>query len=109
MTTQRSSPLLVLTTVAKKSDAASLARRLVSEKLAACVTTLPAAKSCYVWKNKLCSETEFLLVIKTLTRHFPRLEKRLREIHPYECPEILGLPASRVSRTYLAWLRQAID
>ncbi len=101
--------ILVLTTVAKKPDAARLAKALVEERLAACVTTLPAAESRYVWKGKLCVEKEFVLLIKTLQKSFRTLEKRLKAIHPYECPEIIALPLSAGHAPYLNWLTSSVE
>jgi len=101
--------ILVLTTVAKKSDAARLSRALVEERLAACVTTLPAAESRFVWKGKLCVEKEFVLLIKTLAKSFSALEKRLKALHPYECPEIIALPLSQGSIPYLQWLASNVE
>ncbi|MCE9625574.1 MAG: divalent-cation tolerance protein CutA [Deltaproteobacteria bacterium] len=96
--------ILVFTTVAKKSDAARIAKTLVTEKLAACVTTLPAAESRYVWKEKLCREKEFFLLIKTVESVYVSLEKRLKAIHPYECPEIVAIRVARGYAPYLRWL-----
>ena len=104
----KSKPLLILTTVGKKRDATRLAERLVSSKLAACVTILPAAESRYVWKGKTCLEKEFVLLIKSLTRVYPKLEKFLKSIHPYECPEIVALPLQRAYAPYLQWLNAGI-
>ncbi|MCC6272266.1 MAG: divalent-cation tolerance protein CutA [Deltaproteobacteria bacterium] len=104
MATKLTPALLVLTTVAKKSDAAHLATTLVEEKLAACVTILPAGESRYVWQGKLCVEKEFVLLIKTLAYGYAKLERRLRAIHPYECPEIVALPVARGAAAYLKWL-----
>jgi len=101
--------MLVLTTVAKKSDATRLADALLRSKLAACVTTIPGAESRYVWKKKLCVEREWILLIKTMEKHFKALEKRLMHIHPYECPEIVGIPAARISAPYLSWLRASCE
>lgn len=102
------SPLLLLTTVAKKADATRLAKTLVEERLAACVSILPAAESRYVWKDRLCVEREFVLLIKTLGRAYARLEKRLRTIHPYECPELIAVPIGRILPTYLSWLKDQV-
>lgn len=100
--------LLVLTTVAKKPDAARLAKTLVEEKLAACVTILPAGESRYVWQGKLCVEKEFVLLVKTLARGYAKLERRLRAIHPYECPEVIALPVARGAAAYLKWLAEGV-
>ncbi len=102
------SGLLVLTTVAKKADAARISKILVAEKLAACVTTLPAAESRYVWKEKLCVEKEFVLLIKTTEKIYPRLERKLKSIHPYECPEIIGIGIKQIYRPYLQWLGKSL-
>lgn len=105
---KKSQALLILTTVAKKSDAARLAKILVEEKLAACVTALPAAESRYVWKGKLCVEKEFVLLIKTRDRAYGQLETRLRAIHPYECPELIALPIQKGAAAYLRWLSAGV-
>lgn len=101
-------PLFVLSSVAKKSDAQKIAKALVGERLAACVSILPELESHYVWKGKVCEEKEFLLLIKTLPRVYARLESRLKELHPYECPEIVALPASKVFDPYRRWMESGI-
>jgi periplasmic divalent cation tolerance protein len=104
MKTRKSSPILVLTTVSKKSDAAKISKLLVEAKLAACVTTLPARESCYQWKGKLCIEKEFVLFIKTTSKTYSKLENKIKSIHPYECPEIIGIPIEKISKSYANWL-----
>src|SRR5262249_30905488 len=104
----KTSPLLVLTTVAKKTDAARISEALVAARLAACVTVLPAAESRYLWKGRPCQEREFVLLIKTLRGAYRKLEARLKAIHPYECPEIIALPASAGGAGYLQWLRDSV-
>lgn len=101
-------PLLVLSSVAKKTDATRIAKALVSERLAACVSILPEIESHYVWKGKACAEQELLLLIKTMPRAYERLESRLKELHPYECPEIVALPAGKVFDPYRRWMEAGI-
>ena len=108
MAPKATKPILILTTVAKKSDASRIAKTLVEERLAACVTILPGAESRYSWKGKVCIEKEFVLLIKTLPRSYAKLEPRLKGIHPYECPEIIVLPISRGFAPYLLWIQQGV-
>lgn len=100
--------LIVLTTVAKKSDASRIAKILVEERLAACISALPGAESRYTWKGKLCVEKEIVLLIKTLETAYMKLEKRLKMLHPYECPEIIALPIKRGYGPYLRWLSEGV-
>ena len=96
--------LVVLCTCPDQECAHSLARQLVEQGLAACVNTLPGVKSTYLWEGKVESADEHLLLIKTSRAHYPRLEARIRHLHPYRTPEVVALPITAGSAEYLSWL-----
>jgi periplasmic divalent cation tolerance protein len=96
--------ILVLTTVPEEKTGRGIGRVLVEERLAACVTISPAARSIYRWEGKICDEREHILVIKTRSELFPRLETRIKAIHPYKVPEIIALSIEKAAPDYLAWL-----
>jgi periplasmic divalent cation tolerance protein len=95
---------LVLTTAGSEEEAKTLARALVQEGLAACVTSVPRVTSTYRWKGAVLTETEHLLVIKTRNALFPRVKELVRRLHSYELPELIQLPLSGGEEGYLAWL-----
>jgi len=101
--TDDSSLLLVLTTLAADADAAALARTLVDEGLAACVNVLAPMTSIYRWKGTVTQDREQQIVIKTTRAALPALEARLDVLHPYELPELVVIPAS-ASAAYAAWV-----
>ncbi|MDD1661544.1 MAG: divalent-cation tolerance protein CutA [Methanomicrobiales archaeon] len=94
--------ILVLSTV-PQSDSVRISGVLVSERLVACVNATPV-RSCYRWKGEICRDGEELLIMKTRESLFGRVQKRLRELHPYEVPEILALPVWGGFRGYLEWV-----
>jgi len=96
--------LVVLTTVATKEDAERLGRALVERKLAACAQILGPMTSIYRWKGAVQQEPEHLCLLKTRRERFAELEAAIRELHPYETPEIIALPVTAGSAAYLAWL-----
>lgn len=98
---------VVLTTLGADTDASTLARTLVNERLAACVNVLPPMTSIYRWKGAIEQEREQQLVIKTTADRVQALGTRLRELHPYELPELLILSAAS-AEDYLAWIRQNV-
>jgi periplasmic divalent cation tolerance protein len=100
------SAVIVLTTLGADADAASIARALVDERLAACVNVLPAMTSTYRWKGNVEQEREQQLVIKTSAARVAALEARLRELHPYEVPEFLVIRVDSGSAAYLSWLAE---
>ena len=88
--------------------AGPLARALLEERLIACASLLPGVRSLYWWKGKLARTGETLLLLKTPKRNASRLLKRVRELHPYEVPEILVLPVAQAYQPYADWvLREA--
>jgi periplasmic divalent cation tolerance protein len=86
-------------------DAApELARRIVEERLAACCNCVPGVQSTYWWQGRVTTDTEALLVFKVPADRAERLMARLKELHPYELPEILLLPVSGGFEPYLSWV-----
>lgn len=97
--------ILAYCTCPDNDCAQQLAERLVSERLAACVSILPGITSVYVWNNMQQSESEVLMLIKTTSQKYPALEARLNQDHPYEVPEIVATPITHGLPAYLDWIR----
>ena len=96
---------IVLSTIDTSENARLIARMLVTERLAACVSILPPVTSVYRWKDELHEDPEFQLIIKTATDRVDLLLERLRQVHPYEVPEMLVLPVPQGLKAYLDWVR----
>jgi len=96
--------ILALTTVPDEAKGQEIARHLVEQKLAACVTISPASLSIYRWQGQVCQDKEFVLLIKTRRELLGKVETALRSIHPYQVPEFIALPIEGGSAAYLDWL-----
>ncbi|MDR1990685.1 MAG: divalent-cation tolerance protein CutA [Acidobacteriaceae bacterium] len=97
---------LVLTTMPADGRAEALARMLVEERLAACVTLVAPIRSVYRWKDAITSEEEQQLLIKTTAHRVAALRERLLALHPYELPEFVVLDAE-ASDGYVNWVGAA--
>jgi periplasmic divalent cation tolerance protein len=97
--------IVVLSTCPDEPAAARLARLLVEQKLAACVSVVPAVRSFYRWKDAVESAGECLLVIKSSRALFGALREALEKAHSYEVPEVLALAVVDGSPNYLNWLQ----
>ena len=96
--------VLVLTTFPADGDAEKLAATLVEERLAACVNILPPMRSIYRWQGKVERADERQLLIKTGPGRLRALEKRVKELHPYDVPEFLAVTIDKTAKDYLSWL-----
>lgn len=96
--------IVVLCTCASAEEASRIARGLVEQQAAACVTILPSVRSVYRWQGAVEEASEHLLVIKTRAACYPTLETAIKSLHSYEVPEIIALPIVAGSKSYLDWL-----
>jgi len=94
----------VLTTVENKADAERIARNLVKKRLAACVQVVGPLTSYFHWQGKLDTAGEYLCLIKSRENFFPELEAVIKNLHPYEVPEILAIPITKGGKDYLDWM-----
>jgi periplasmic divalent cation tolerance protein len=100
--------VVILVTVASRSEGKKIARHLVEAKLAACVNILQPMESVYRWEGKIAEEREFLLVIKSTRELFPEIEAEISKIHSYHTPEIICLPVIDGLRNYLQWVSDSV-
>jgi len=102
--TMNPSPLIILCTCPDLATAERIAETVVGERLAACVNIAPGLTSIYRWENRTQRDTELLLLIKPQQPVYSSLEARIRELHPYQVPEIIALPIQAGSAAYLNWI-----
>jgi periplasmic divalent cation tolerance protein len=96
--------IVVYVTVKEAEEAKKIAKSLVKRRLAACVNVLPEIESYFWWKDKLETEKEVMLIIKTKEALLPELTKAVKRLHSYSIPEIIAVPVTGGSRDYLEWI-----
>lgn len=100
--------LQVLTTVGSEEDAERISIALVERRLAACVQTVGPLESRYRWQGKVETAREWQCLAKTEAARYPEVEAAIRELHPYDEPEILATPIVAGSAGYLAWVSENV-
>lgn len=102
--------ILVITTAPSDKIAHDLANELVNQKVAACVNILTGVNSIYTWKGEVNNDKEIILLIKTTANHFYEgVIPVINSIHPYEVPEIIGIPILFGSKEYLNWIDEVVS
>ena len=101
--------ITVFITAPNEEEAAKISHTIVEERLAACVNIIGSVRSIYRWQGRVEDESEVLMIVKTKTTLFDRLQGRVKELHSYEVPEIIGLPVIEGSKQYLDWLSQETE
>ena len=99
---------IILTTASAVEAGQSIANTLVEKQLAACVNIIPNISSVYRWEGQIQSETEVLLLIKTTKDLEAKVYREVQKVHSYDTPELITLPITNGSKTYLDWMTNAV-
>ncbi|KAG2497352.1 hypothetical protein HYH03_004512 [Edaphochlamys debaryana] len=99
--------IVVYVTVPSAEVGEALGSKLVESRLAACVNMVPGVTSIYWWDGKVNKDAELLLIVKSREELLPQLTAFVRANHPYDEPEVIGLPILGGSPSYLKWLHDS--
>ena len=100
--------VVIMVTASSRRECRKIARRLIDEKLAACVNITQPVQSVYHWEGKIEQSKEFLLFIKTKRDLFPQIKTEIGLLHSYHTPEIICLPIIDGSQNYLQWVSDSV-
>jgi periplasmic divalent cation tolerance protein len=101
--------ILIYVPCKDKTEAVSLGKILLEEKLVACVNIVPEIISIYNWENKLEESTESILLLKTKFELYELINKRIKEIHSYIVPCVLKFEKISFNLEYEDWLKAQFD
>lgn len=101
--------LLVITTVGTEEQANLIAREMLARRHASCVNIVPGLRSIYRWQGKICKDSEYLLLIKTMESEYAAVAETIQELHEYEVPEILAFRVHLGDSQFLKWIEASLD
>lgn len=96
----------VVTTGDTRDVMEGIGKRLVERRLASCAQISGPIKSTYWWKGKIETTTEWVCTVKSTSRLYPEVEAMIRELHPYEIPEIIAVNVENALPAYADWVRK---
>ena len=101
--------IVVITTAGTEDQANLLAQELVERRHSCCVNIVPIHRSVYRWQGEICTDSEFMLIIKSREEEYEAIEKSIKELHSYDLPEILCFKVSRGEAGFLNWIMSCAD
>ena len=100
--------VVIYITTGTDEEAQKVAEELLKQRKAACVSILPGVSSIFWWQDKLDSDQEILLIVKTKASLVDEIVRLVTEIHSYDVPEIIALPIMGGNRDYLEWIGKEV-
>lgn len=100
--------IILTTTFSTKEDATQMAASLLEKRLIGCAQISGPIDSLYHWQGAVESEQEYKLSVKTLVSHCEKTMEAIRQMHPYDVPEIIGQKTDFCSSYYYKWLEKEV-
>ncbi len=97
--------ILTLTSTDRKIISKKISKKLLEEKVCACVNIIPRIESHYFWEGKLQKSNEWLIVIKSQKKYYKKIEYIIKKLHNYELPEIISIKIDKGYIEYLKWIK----
>ena len=100
--------IVISTTLSKKQNAIYISNKILNEKYAACIQLIPNISSYYIWNDKIESDKEFLLNIKTINTMKDKIVEIIKAHHEYEIPQIISYDFRMDNENYKKWFKSIV-
>ena len=100
-------PKLIITTL-PKNKCKPFIGELVKQRLIACANVINNVQSMYWWKNKITTDSETMVIMKTTNKKIKGIKNFFLVNHPYETPELIVLNV-HAEQKYLEWMIKETD
>ncbi len=99
--------ILCIVTIDNLEKAFSIATSILRKRLASGVNVLPGIRSLYWWKGSIRDEGEVMMLFQTRYDLYTDFEIAVKELHPYEVPEIIAVNINHGLDDYLKWIHDS--
>jgi periplasmic divalent cation tolerance protein len=100
--------IMIMTACGSIEEAQTITTALIERRLAASIQS-STISSTYRWQGEINTAVEIRLVIKSKANLFTAIEDCIKNIHSYDCPEIIAVPITQSSKECLQWIEDEID
>ena len=95
--------ITIATTISSKVSKEKIIKNILDKQLSPCIQTIKGIESSYIWKNEIKNDFEDLILIKTNNKNKDLVVQEIKNIHPYDVPEIICYNFNILSNKYEKW------
>ena len=90
-----------------EKEAKRISISLLKKRLIACANIFPI-KSLYWWQGKIANGAESVIIAKTVSKKYKKVEQEVKKLHSHQIPCILRINAV-ANKEYQQWLNKEIN
>lgn len=100
-------PCLLFLSCKNIEEADKISLKLLAKKLIVCAKKI-SINSSYLWKNKIESAQEVLLIMDSIEENFENINQEVKKLHSYKTYNLLMTKVSKINNKALKWLQNNI-
>ena len=100
--------IIVYITAKDEDEASRIGEAVVKERLAACANVIPEIKSVSWWNGAVESNSEAVLLLKSVDGKAGQIIERVRELHSYDVPSIDVIPVTDGNPECFKWIEESL-
>jgi periplasmic divalent cation tolerance protein len=97
-------PCLLFLSCKNVEEADRISHQLLEKKLIVC-SKKTSINSTYLWKNKIESDIEILLIMDSIETNFEKVNKEVKKLHSYKTYNLLMTKVDKINNESLKWLQ----
>ena len=95
--------LNIITTTNSEQIAKAISKAILDNNLSPCVQITHNAISFFKWNNKITTEKEYIINIKTIIKFERNIVQIISDLHNYKTPEIIKNEFKILTKDYKNW------
>ena len=99
---------IITTSTNSLKIAKNISKTLLEKKLSPCVQIVGKILSEYIWEGEICSQREFLVLIKCNSLDIKDITKSIKKLHNYDIPEIIETDIKILDSDYQKWFNDSL-
>lgn len=100
-------PCLLFLSCKNYQEANEISDQLLKERLIVCAKKI-SIKSSYLWKNKIESAKEVLLIMDSIEENFKKVNKEVKKLHSYKTYTLFMTGTKKINNEALKWLQNSL-
>lgn len=100
-------PCLLFLSCKNVEEADEISIQLLKKKLIVCAKKI-SINSNYLWKNKIESDSEILLIMDSIEENFDKIDMEVKKIHSYKTYNLVMVQVNKINNQSLKWLQNSL-
>ena len=99
---------VLMLTCANQKEAGKITKSLLEKRLIVCAKSVSVSSS-FLWKGKIESGDEVLILMDSIEENFAKINKEVRKLHSYKTFVLTSLAVNKTTKEVEDWIKKEFE